>query len=130
MPTSGGGSALGGVFIGELSGQTVILAKMVRLAHFLNIPALPMDRKLLDLLVCPTTRQPLRLLDKGELAALNQAIVSGGVQRHDGSAQADTLTAGLMTRDRKIIYPVVDDIPVLLAEEAIACGQIADFPAA
>jgi len=89
-----------------------------------------MDRKLLDLLVCPSTRQPLRLLDKAELAALNQAIAEGGVNRHDGSAQADTLAAALITRDRKIIYRVDDDIPVLLAEQSIASGQVADFPVA
>jgi len=89
-----------------------------------------MDRKLLDLLVCPTTRQPLRLLDKVELTALNQAIAGGSVKRHDDSAQTDILTAALITRDRKTIYRVDDDIPVLLAEEAIASGQVADFPAA
>jgi len=89
-----------------------------------------MDRKLLDLLVCPSTRQPLRLLDKAELAALNQAIAEGGVKRHDGSAQADTLAAALITRDRKTIYQVDDGIPVLLAEQSIASGQVADFQAA
>jgi len=88
-----------------------------------------MDRKLLDLLVCPTTRQPLRLLDKAGLGALNQAIAEGAVKRSDGSLQAEALTAALITRDRKTIYRVDDDIPVLLAEEAIASGQVADFPA-
>jgi len=89
-----------------------------------------MDRKLLDLLVCPTTRQPLRLLDKAGLAALNQAIAGGRVKRHDGSLQPEPLTAALVTRDHKTIYRVDDDIPVLLAEDAIASGQIADFPSA
>jgi len=89
-----------------------------------------MDRKLLDLLVCPTTRQPLRLLDRAELATVNQAIADGGVKRNDGSAQTEALTAALMTRERKLIYRVDDDIPVLLPEEAIASAQIADFPGA
>ncbi len=40
-----------------------------------------MDRKLLDLLVCPTTRQPLQLLDGRGLQALNAAIGAGGVVR-------------------------------------------------
>jgi len=89
-----------------------------------------MDRKLLDLLVCPTTRQPLRLLDKAGLAALNQAIADGGVSRYDGSPQSETVASALVTHDRKTIYRVDDDIPVLLVDEAIAAGQIADFPAA
>ena len=35
---------------------------------------MPMDRKLLDILCCPVTKQPLALLDAGELEALNAAI--------------------------------------------------------
>jgi len=86
-----------------------------------------MDRKLLDLLVCPTTRQPLHLVDKTALLAVNQAIAGGTVLRADGSAHTAPLTAALVTHDRKTLYPVEDDIPVLLAEEAIASGQIAGF---
>jgi len=86
-----------------------------------------MDRKLLDLLVCPTTRQSLRLLDKAGLATLNQAILEGGITRSDGRTQSTALSAALVTQDRKTLYPVVDDIPVLLADEAIASAQIAGF---
>jgi len=86
-----------------------------------------MDRKLLDLLVCPATRQPLSLLDKPKLARVNQAIAGGGINRADGSTQSTPLEAALVTRDRKTLYRIEDDIPVLLAEEAIASGQIADF---
>ncbi|HEY5780383.1 MAG TPA: Trm112 family protein [Lysobacter sp.] len=89
-----------------------------------------MDRKLLDLLVCPTTRQPLQLLDGRGLQALNAAIASGGIVRGDGSAQADALGEALVTRDRKTVYRIDDGIPVLLAEEAIATAQVEGFPAA
>ena len=40
----------------------------------------------------------------------------------------DAVREALLTRDRKTIYRVDDGIPVLLAEEAIATAQIADFP--
>lgn len=89
-----------------------------------------MDRKLLDLLVCPTTRQPLSLLDSRGLQALNAAIAAGGVLRGDGGAQTESLNEALVTRDRKTVYRVDDGIPVLLAEESIATAQVADFPAA
>lgn len=89
-----------------------------------------MDRKLLDLLVCPTTRQPLQLLDSRGLQALNAAIGSGGIVRGDGSAQADALGEALITRDRKTVYRIDDGIPVLLAEEGIATAQVEGFPAA
>lgn len=87
-----------------------------------------MDRKLLDLLCSPDTRQPLSLLDARGLDALNRAIASGAVARADGSAQTQALREALVTRDRKQVFRVDDGIPVLLAEEAIATGQIADFP--
>jgi uncharacterized protein YbaR (Trm112 family) len=89
-----------------------------------------MDRKLLDLLVCPITRQPLQLLDSRGLQALNAAIAGGGIVRGDGSAQAEALAEALITRDRKTVYRIDDGIPVLLAEEAIATAQVAEFPAA
>ena len=89
-----------------------------------------MDRKLLDLLVCPATRQPLAMLDAPGLEALNRQIATGGLQRADGSAQAEPLRAALVTRDRKTVYRIDDGIPVLLVEEAIATAQAADFPAA
>ena len=87
-----------------------------------------MDRKLLDILVCPATRQPLAMLDAAGLDALNRAIAAGGVMRNGDGLQADALREALITQDRKTIYRVDDGIPVLLAEEAIATAQIADFP--
>ncbi|MBS7456673.1 Trm112 family protein [Coralloluteibacterium stylophorae] len=83
-----------------------------------------MDRRLLDLLCCPQTRQPLAPLGAEDLGAVNRAIAAGGVRRVDGEAQAAPLREGLITRDRKILYRVDDGIPVLLADEGIAATQI------
>ncbi|CBA15780.1 Trm112 family protein [Xanthomonas albilineans] len=88
-----------------------------------------MDRKLLDLLCSPDTRQPLALLEARGLEALNRAIAAGGVKRADGGAQTQALREALITRDRKQVFRVEDGIPVLLSEEAIATSQLADFPA-
>lgn len=89
-----------------------------------------MDRKLLDLLVCPLTRQPLLPLDSRALGALNAAIQAGGVHRGDGSAQVEPLREALVTQDRKTVYRVDDGIPVLLGEEAIAADAVGGLPAA
>jgi len=86
-----------------------------------------MDRKLLDILVCPASRQPLALLDAAGLDALNAAIASGQVRRDDGTAQAGPLREALVTHDRKRVYRIDDGIPVLLVEEAIATAQVPDF---
>lgn len=87
-----------------------------------------MDRKLLDILCCPVTKQPLALLDKAELAALNEAIAAGGLTRADGSAQSEPVSEGLVTRDHQTLYRIDDGIPVLLADEAIATASIPGFP--
>ena len=87
-----------------------------------------MDRKLLDILCCPVTKQPLALLDARELDALNAAIGRGEVKRADGSRQEAVLREGLITRDHRTIYRIDEGIPVLLADEAIATGPISDFP--
>lgn len=83
-----------------------------------------MDRKLLDLLVCPATRQPLALLDKPGMEALNRAIAAGGVQRIDDTPQTEPVREALITRDRKTLYRVDDGIPVLLIEEGIAATAV------
>ncbi len=88
-----------------------------------------MDRKLLDLLCSPDTRQPLALLEPRALDVLNQAIANGQVARGDGSPQREPLRQALVTRDRKQVYRVDDGIPVLLVEEALATSQVDGFPA-
>ena len=87
-----------------------------------------MDRKLLDILACPATRQPLAMLEARGLDALNQAIGSGTIRRVDDTLQADPVREALVTRDRKLIYRIDDGIPVLLVEEGIATSQVAGFP--
>jgi len=88
-----------------------------------------MDRKLLNLLCSPdATRQSLNLLDTAGLEALNRAISQGNVLRADGSVQTEALSKALISFDRKQVYRIDDGIPVLLAEEAIATTQIANFP--
>jgi len=87
-----------------------------------------MDRKLLDILACPASRQPLAMLDAAGLDALNRAITTGNVHRADDTVQSEPLREALLTRDRKIIYRIDDGIPVLLVEDGIATAQVDGFP--
>lgn len=87
-----------------------------------------MDRRLLDILCCPATRQSLAPLSGTELESINRGIAEGRVQRTDGSAQRTPWTAGLLTDDRSLAYRIEDGIPVLLADEAISTKQVTDFP--
>ena len=87
-----------------------------------------MDKKLLDILACPATRQPLALLDKPGLEAINRAVAGGGLKRGDDSLQSEPIREALVTRDRKTVYRIDDGIPVLLVEEGISTAQVDGFP--
>lgn len=89
-----------------------------------------MDKHLLDILCCPVSKTPVRLLARPELDALNRAIVAGNVLSTAGSPVRDRLDEALITVDRKLIYRVDDGIPVMLPEEGIGTQQLNDFPAA
>lgn len=88
-----------------------------------------MDKRLLDILCCPVSKTPVRLLGRTELEALNGAIAAGGVVTTGGSAVNERLAEGLITIDRKLVYRVDDGIPVMLPEEGIGTTQLHDFPA-
>ena len=88
-----------------------------------------MDKRLLDILCDPVTKTPVRLLRRDELDAINRAITTGQVDTVAGQKVAAPLAAGLVTTDRKVVYRIQDDIPVMLAEEGIGTLQLADFPA-
>jgi uncharacterized protein YbaR (Trm112 family) len=104
------------------------LSKGVFYAHIAQNSTV-MDKKLLDILCCPASKQSLQLLSKSDLTALNTAIAAGSVKQLDGQPLKHALDEALITQDRKLIYRIDDGIPVLLAEEAIAASQVAGFAA-
>lgn len=78
------------------------------------------DPSFLSMLVCPSTRKPLRVATADELAKVNRAIAAGTVKNRGGAAVAAALTEGLVTVDGTALYPILDGIPILLAAEALA----------
>ena len=84
-----------------------------------------MDKNLLDIICCPVTRLPLELLDVARLDALNAAIRGGDIQNSAERPVADAFDEALVSRDGRLVYPVRDGIPVLLADESIQWSQVA-----
>jgi uncharacterized protein YbaR (Trm112 family) len=78
-----------------------------------------MDSKLLEILCCPITRRPLDRIDASLLQQINAAIGDGKVRNHGGAQLTEPLAAALITADNDLVYPIRDDIPVLLEEECI-----------
>lgn len=87
-----------------------------------------MDKRLLDILCDPVTRTPVRLLRRDELDTLNRAISAGKLETVAGCKVTAPLAAGVVTTDRKVVYRIDDDIPVMLADEGIGTLQLDDFP--
>ena len=82
------------------------------------------DKEILDVLVCPEDHSPLSLAGEDLLERLNAAIAAGRVENREGTKVEAALHGGLVRQDGKLLYPIVDDIPVLLVEEAISLEQI------
>lgn len=87
-----------------------------------------MDKRLLDILCCPVSKTPLRLLGKPGLEALNKAIREDRALTVAGVRIAAPVAEALITVDHKLIYRIEDDIPVMLPEEGIGTAQFSDFP--
>ena len=82
------------------------------------------DPELLEILVCPETHQPVRPAEGELLERLNQAIRSGDVTNRGGNEVTDPMEEGLVREDDKILYPVREDIPIMLMDEAIELDQL------
>ena len=82
------------------------------------------DSRLIDILVCPATKTPVKPLTKDKLAILNQAIASSEILRQDGTRIEEPLGEALITSDGKTVYPVDDGIPVMLVEYGIPAAQV------
>jgi len=85
------------------------------------------DGKLLEILCCPVSKTPLMRLPAAKLDKLNRTISAGEVQYVHGDKVNDVLKEALITEDSRVIYPVVDDIPILLEDKGIGTTQITDF---
>ena len=77
------------------------------------------SEELLEILVCPETKQPIALASEEVLRDLARNIEAGKVRNRGGEKVTQPITEGLVREDGKILYPVDDGIPVMLIEESI-----------
>jgi len=77
------------------------------------------DKELLDILCCPETKQDLTLADQKTIDRINKQIAQTTVKNRGGEIVKEPIDAGLIREDRKFIYPIREDIPIMLIDEAI-----------
>ena len=74
---------------------------------------------LLEILVCPESRQPLRLAPGDLIARLNQQIAEKKLRNRGGQPVVKPISEALVREDGRVLYVVDDGIPVMLVEESI-----------
>jgi uncharacterized protein YbaR (Trm112 family) len=74
---------------------------------------------LVEILVCPETKQPVALASADVLGRVNAGIRAGTLRNRGGQPVTQELVEGLLREDGRVLYPVDDGIPVMLIEESI-----------
>jgi uncharacterized protein YbaR (Trm112 family) len=81
------------------------------------------DKDLLAILCCPETKQDVSLAPDALVRQLNERIAKGDLKNKGGHVISENLDGGLLRADKKILYPIREDIPVMLIEEGIIVDQ-------
>ncbi|MCL4217823.1 MAG: hypothetical protein KJ052_12570 [Candidatus Hydrogenedentes bacterium] len=82
------------------------------------------DAELLRILVCPENKTPVSLADDALVERINGAIESGALKNREGDDVKEKIDGGLVREDGAYLYPIRDDIPIMLIGESIALDQV------
>ncbi len=74
---------------------------------------------LLSILCCPETKQTLSLLSAAAVEGLNDRIKLKEIKNTAGQTVTEPLDGGLLREDKRIVYAIRDQIPIMLIEEGI-----------
>lgn len=77
------------------------------------------DPELLEMLCCPETKEDVALADAALVEKLNRLAESGQLRNRGGEIVKEKMDAGLLRADKKVLYPIREDIPIMLIDEAI-----------
>jgi uncharacterized protein YbaR (Trm112 family) len=83
-----------------------------------------MRAEILPILRCPEDRAPLALAGNALVDEVNTAIRAGHLVDRAGKRVEQTIDGGLVRTAGDVLYPIIDQIPVLLVDESIALSQL------
>ncbi len=87
---------------------------------------MPVKEDLLEILCCPKTMAPLKVVDTAALEKINERIAAGGIVYESGAPVKEPLEEALVTVNNDRLYAVKDSIPVMLIDESIPTAQLGD----
>lgn len=78
-----------------------------------------LDAEFLAMVRCPEDHTKLALVDSATVARLNDAVDARRLKTRSGQLIDKRLDGALIREDRRVLYPIIDQIPILLIDEAI-----------
>ncbi len=81
------------------------------------------SQDLLEILCCPETKEDVALADPALVERINAGIAAGGVKTRGGQDVTEKIEGGLLRKDGKYLYPIREDIPIMLIDEALPMTQ-------
>jgi uncharacterized protein YbaR (Trm112 family) len=82
------------------------------------------DTTLLDIICCPETKLDVTLADSALVEQINKGITEGRIVNKAGHAVTEPIDGALVRSDSAVVYPVKQDIPIMLIDEAIELTQL------
>jgi uncharacterized protein YbaR (Trm112 family) len=80
--------------------------------------------QLVEMLRCPQDRSRLSRAGDELLSRINQAIAAGSLANRGGQRLEKPIDGGLVREAGDLVYPIVDDIPLMLPDEAIEMAKV------
>ena len=86
------------------------------------------EQSVLALLRCPQNGSLLQLAEESTVGWLNTQIAEGSLFNQAGEPVEQPMDGALVRESGDLAYPILDGIPVLLADEAIRLDARAEPP--
>ena len=83
-----------------------------------------LTEEVLELLQCPLTGKKLSLASDQMILRVNEAIANGNARDRIEQKVSQKIDGGLVTDEGVWLYPIREEIPTLVAEEAIDIRSI------